>query len=411
MNDKNDSVQKYIQGMQKHTRKQQLRDARRKSRPRTPEKKPRFKKVSIHDWDDLDEMAFDTYEPILSQGENERRKEIEKAIQRGSNGNTSEIPDTDVMGSNPNSGSGISALVIETSSGMCRVEHDGETILCSVRGSLKNQETGYTNVVAVGDQVLISRNGDQGVVEAVFPRRSVLARPYSPDQGVVTDLQQIVVANVDRLLIIASWREPYIWPALIDRYLITAQRNHLTAIICINKVDLIEDQTEFEATVAPYQALGHRLIKTSAVNSVGIDELRRLLSDGTSVLAGLSGVGKSSLLTAVQPSLDLKIGQVSEQGLFTGQGRHTTTQSRLWKLEGGGVVIDTPGVRTFGVAGIPPSQLAEWYPEMVKLAGQCRFSNCTHINEPDCAIQAAVTDGSISELRYKNYAQIIDELT
>jgi len=406
----------YLKQMQKHNRKQKLREARRKSGPRAPERKPRLKKVvpnNWNEWDNLDELEFENFEPIISKSESERRREIEKSVAGGSNGNSRGVVEPKIATAPQDAPFRSSALVVETSSGMCRVDLNGEILLCSLRdASLETQETGYTNVIAVGDRVVVSRTGKgQGVVEAILPRRSVLARPYSPDQGkVVENLQQIVVANVDRLLIVASWREPYIWPALIDRYLITAQRNNLTAVICINKIDLIEDQAEFEATIAPYQALGHHLILTSALKGEGIDKLRNLLSEGTSVLAGLSGVGKSSLLTAVQPSLDLKVSQVSEQGLFTGQGRHTTTQSSLWKLENGGIVIDTPGVRTFGVTGIAPNQLASWYPEMVAFAEQCRFSNCTHINEPDCAIQAAVEIGSISELRYKNYTQIFEEL-
>jgi ribosome biogenesis GTPase len=296
---------------------------------------------------------------------------------------------------------------------MCRVDLDDEIILCDIRGNVKDAVTGYVNPIAVGDQVLVSTNGsDRGIIEAVLPRRSVLARPYSPDQGkVLDDLYQIVVANVDRLLIVASWREPYIWPALIDRYLIAAQRNQIEPVICINKIDLVDDQAELEDTLAPYRQLGLQLILTSAITKAGIDELRELLSDGTSVLAGLSGVGKSTLLTKVQPSLDLKTGNVSEHGLFTGQGRHTTTQSNLWKLDNGGVVIDTPGVRTFGLAGIAPADLASWYPEIVSFAGKCRYGNCTHTNEPNCAVQAAVHDGSISKLRYKNYTQILEELS
>ncbi len=403
--------------MQKHIRKQQLRDARRKAGLRAQTKKPRLKKISTNDWDnwdELDELELDTYESILPKGERERRREIEKqAFGGGSNGNSQGIAESEGTESTPNSSLGTSALVVEAGSGLCRVDLDGEIILCDIRGNIKDVVTGYVNPVAVGDQVLVSNNGaERGVVEAVLPRRSVLARPYSPDVGkIIEGLEQIVVANVDRLLIVASWREPYIWPALIDRYLIAAQRNQLEAVICINKVDLIEDQTEFEATIAPYRELGHRLILSSAVTSAGIDALRELLSESTSVLAGLSGVGKSSLLTAVQPSLNLKVGSVSEHGLFTGQGRHTTTQSSLWKLENGGVVIDTPGVRTFGVAGIAPDELASWYPEMVSLAGQCRYGNCTHTTEPDCAIQAAIQDGSISDLRYKNYRQIFEELS
>lgn len=415
MNDKDKIVQKYIKGMEKHARKKKLQDARRKTGVQTNTNKPRHKKVSSNDWadwDDLDEMEFNAFQPIVSKGEQERHRERELALRGSENGNSRGAADRQSTGTAPKSGSVISALVIEAGSGMCRVDQDGEIILCDLRGNLKDALTGYVNPVAVGDEVIISRTGsDRGIVETVLPRRSVLARPYSPDQGkVLEDLEQIVVANVDRLLIVASWREPYLWPALIDRYLITAQRNQIETVICINKIDLIEDQAEFESTVAPYQALGHRMILTSTVSGAGIAELRNLVGAGISVLAGLSGVGKSSLLTAVQPDLDLRVGQVSQQGLFTGQGRHTTTQSSLWKLAGGGVVIDTPGVRTFGIAGIAPSQLANWYPEMVDLIGKCRFADCMHLNEPECAIQAAVAEGSISEIRYKNYLQIVEEL-
>jgi ribosome biogenesis GTPase len=220
-----------------------------------------------------------------------------------------------------------------------------------------------------------------------------------------------VVANVDRLLIVASWREPYIWPALIDRYLIAAQRNQIEAVICIHKVDLVEDPVEFNETIQPYQSLGYKFLLSSTVSGVGIDSLRVLLQDSTTVLAGLSGVGKSSILSAIQPDLNLKTGSVSEHGLFTGQGRHTTTQASLWKLANGGMVIDTPGIRSFGIAGIVPNELSNWYPEMNALAGKCRFGNCTHTNEPDCAVKAALKNGSVSELRYKNYNQILEELS
>jgi ribosome biogenesis GTPase len=168
---------------------------------------------------------------------------------------------------------------------------------------------------------------------------------------------------------------------------------------------------EVNEIIQVYKSLDYRLIVTSVISHKGIDELRDILHYGTTVLTGLSGVGKSSLLTSIQPDLNLKTGKVSEKGLFTGQGRHTTTQTSLWKLDNGGIVIDTPGVRAFGIAGIQPASLAHWYPEMVHHLPNCRFNNCSHLSEPGCAVKAAVDHGEVSQMRYKSYTQIFEELT
>ena len=416
MNNKQQLVERHIKEMEKHTRKQKLRDARRKTGRKNLHKKPRLKKILINEWDELDELELGSFTPIMPLGSSERRRENEK---KASNEETkAERPN----GRNPvlhktASGNtkipGARCLVVEATSSMCRVDYEGQTILCELRGNVKSAVTGFVNPVAVGDWVIVNYNGSgRGVVESVLPRNSVLVRPYSPDQGkIVEDLFQIVVANVDRLLIVASWREPYIWPALIDRYLISAQRNHIEPVVCINKIDLVEDRKAFLEIIQVYKGLDFPVILSSAVSSEGIDELRDILQDGTTVLAGLSGVGKSSLLTSIQPDLDLKTGKVSESGLFTGQGRHTTTQTSLWKLENGGIVIDTPGVRSFGIAGIQPTSLARWYPEMIPHLQGCRFSDCSHLNEPGCAIKAAVDLGDVSQLRYKNYTQLYEEIT
>ncbi len=420
MDDKQKQVANYTKDMQKHIRKQKLRNTRRKSGQKEKIKKPRHKEWIPDSWEEWDDLDYPADERIMPRGDAERRRDVERrALDGRSGGNSERVAESQgssiPKGLVPSSGSRpeVPGLVVEVSSGMCRVDiHNGASpLLCDIRGSLKSQDTGYTNVVAVGDQVHITLNGDQrGVVERVLPRRSVLARPYRPDVGKSSSSQQIVVANIDRVLIVASWREPNIWPALIDRYLIAAQRNQLEAVICVNKIDLVEDQAEFQATLSPYRDLGFHLLLTSAGNGQGIDELKALLEGNTSVLAGLSGVGKSSLLTAIQPSLDLRIGKVTQRGTFTGQGRHTTTQSSLWKLENGGLVIDTPGIRDFGLVGIKQAQLAEWYPEMVTHLGGCHFSDCSHIVEAQCAVKDAVFNGLISELRYKNYTQIYEEL-
>jgi ribosome biogenesis GTPase len=417
MDSKEELVNRHIKGMQKQHKKQQVREACKKAGTRKSGKRPRVKKISVSHYDsmdDLEEMGFNNIEPMKSRDVLRDRREIEKSTNNRVYGRRIQ-KNTNPEGHNIEKGKSgiIQGLVIEAVSGMCRVDLNGKTLLCDIRGKIKDSTTGFINPVAVGDHVLVSRNGlDRGVVENILPRQNVLARPYSPDQGkYLGDLQQIIVANVDRLLIVASWREPYIWPAMIDRYLIAAVRNNLRVIICINKTDLIDDIEGYQEIVGVYQRLGYDLIQTSVVTKSGIDDLGNILKDGLTVLTGLSGVGKSSLLTSIQPSLNLKTGKVSEHGLFTGQGRHTTSSSNLIKLDSGGWVVDTPGVRSFALAGIHPLELANWYPEMVPYIKDCNFGNCTHIDEPGCGVLSAVQKGSVSHLRYKNYKQIFDELT
>jgi ribosome biogenesis GTPase len=296
--------------------------------------------------------------------------------------------------------------VTEVSSGFCRVDL-GSTkpnLICTVRGGLTAGDTGFTNVVAVGDNVWVSLNGtEQGVVEAVLPRHSALVRPEA-FRGYKT---QVIAANVDQLLIVVAWRNPPIWLELIDRYLIGARRNKLSPLICVNKVDLADDIATCRAEMSPYERLGYRLIFTSAITGYGIEELKTVLRGRTTVLAGVSGVGKSSLLTAVQPGSTIRIGEVNEE---SGEGRHTTTQVRWHPLVAGGAVVDTPGIREFGLLGLQAAELADYYPEMDELSHHCYFGDCTHIHEPGCEILAAVERGQISAVRYRNYTKIFDAL-
>ena len=244
MNNKDKQVERHIQELNKHNRKKKLRDLRRKTSQRNEVKKPRLKKISTatwDDWDDLDEMAMESFVPIQSQSERERRKQIEKMVSNNESvGDEKASVGKSSGGKSQGENQPSQGLVVDAGSGMCRVDLDEELLLCEIRGNIKDTQTGYVNVVAVGDRVTVRQNGGgRGIVEEILPRRSVLSRPYSPDQGVITDLKQIIAANVETLLIVASWREPYIWPASIDRYLITSQRNHIDPIVCVNKTDLI----------------------------------------------------------------------------------------------------------------------------------------------------------------------------
>jgi ribosome biogenesis GTPase / thiamine phosphate phosphatase len=297
--------------------------------------------------------------------------------------------------------------VSEVSSGLYRVVLPDRTLLCNLRSALRTPHDGFSNVLAAGDEVIVSHNGhERGIVEAVLPRRSALARP----DAFYSHLQQVIVANVDQVLIVASWREPVFWPELVDRYLIAAARYNLAPIICVNKIDLAEkaaDANDLARTLAAYQQAGYRVLPTSARTGHGLDALREMLAGRTTALAGLSGVGKSSLLSVTEPGLNLRTAEVSDR---RHEGRHTTTQVTLHPLAAGGFVADTPGIREFGLAGLKRRDLPGFYPEIVAAADGCVYTDCSHTREPGCAVKAAVRDGRIAAMRYASYRKIRHDL-
>jgi ribosome biogenesis GTPase len=370
---------------------------------------PREDRVRRKDWlsqygedsDSLDEVDLPDSERVMPRGERERRR---TNLALAMSDITTQAGDAVAAGPR-HAAIEERGTVVEISTGLCRVNLlRGDALLCQVRRSLKAGDTGFTNVVAVGDEVVVSSDGDgRGMVEAVLPRRSALARP-DPFYG---HLRQVIVANVDQLLIVASWREPALWPELIDRYLISAARNRLAPIICINKMDLAANPDEPAFGLRPWIVAGYRVIFTSATTGQGVADLRGVLMGRTTALAGLSGVGKSSLLAAVQPGLNLRVAEVSDR---RHEGRHTTTQVTLHPLAGGGFVVDTPGIREFGLSGLNRRDLAGFYPEMIPLAGKCQFADCSHTREPGCAVRAAVREGRLAAVRYENYRKIYRDL-
>jgi ribosome biogenesis GTPase len=298
-------------------------------------------------------------------------------------------------------------IVLQARSGRHRVQDADEVVTCFVRGRLKKERL-YTDLVATGDSVLWqpTRPG-RGVIEEVLPRESKLSR-LRPRPG-QTPFEHVIVANPDQAVFIFAVREPEPRLRMLDRLLVLAENNDLPAVICANKVDLLdrgEDAIrQARELFGLYEEIGYPVIYTSAKSGQGIAALRERLCDRLSVLSGPSGVGKTSLLNAIQPNLGLATRQVSEA---TGKGRHTTVGVRLWPLAEGGYVADTPGLREAGLWDIEPEELAWHFAEFRPYLADCRFSSCVHTHEPGCAVKAAVEAGQISEERYDSYQRLLE---
>jgi ribosome biogenesis GTPase len=261
---------------------------------------------------------------------------------------------------------------------------------------LKTLSTDQRHVVAAGDVVWFRPEGtEEGIIERVEPRRGVVSRT---SRG----RQHVLVANVDQLIIVTSAAEPRIKPNLIDRLLVTAERAEIRPIICINKIDLIEP-ADLMPLVGVYAQLGYDVLFISAATGLGIDRLRARLTNRESVVSGQSGVGKSSLLNAIEPGLHLRVQTVSEESQ---KGRHTTTTAELIPLSFGGYVVDTPGIRQFQLWDVIPEEVAGYFRELRPYVSGCRYPNCTHTHEDLCAVKDAVADGWIDARRYESYVQI-----
>jgi ribosome biogenesis GTPase len=293
-------------------------------------------------------------------------------------------------------------IVLQARSGRHRVQDGDGVAVCHVRGKLKKERL-YTDLISTGDWVrwLPTRPG-RGVIEEVLPRETQLSRLRPGPQRV--PVEHVIVANPDQAVFIFSVREPDPRLRMLDRLLVIAENNELSAIICANKIDLLESKEEAHQLFGIYEEVGYPVIYASARSGQGIAALRERLIGKLSVLSGPSGVGKSSLLNAIQPNLGLATREISDT---TGKGRHTTVSVRLWPLEDGGYVADTPGLREAGLWDVEPEELAWHFVEMRPYLSDCRFSSCTHTHEPNCAVKEAVRAGAISTVRYHSYCRLL----
>lgn len=280
------------------------------------------------------------------------------------------------------------------------VEIDNREYACALRGRLKRAWRRTTGVVVVGDVVDVELLEDgTGVIEDVEPRRTELARPGFRGET------HVMAANVDRLVAVQAALQPAFQRHLVERFLALGRHAGIDVLVVVNKCDLA-DEALVRSWIAPLVASGVDVLLTSAVTGQGIDELRRRLSGRVSVLAGKSGVGKSSLVNALLPGLAAARTQAVSEASARNPGHHTTTASRLYKLPGGGYLVDTPGVRELGLFEGSEGAVEDVFPEISSYAGRCKFRDCSHTHEPHCAVKDAVARGEIDEDRYRHYVKL-----
>lgn len=296
----------------------------------------------------------------------------------------------------------FTGIVVRATGSWYEVHTGSGTVRCRIRGKLRLKGVRSTNPVVVGDAVRCEAAADETcIIEEVLPRRNYVIRRASN----LSKESHIIAANIDQALLLVTLSEPVTATEFVDRFLVTCEAYKVPVTILLSKSDIQHPRalTEFRAV---YEGAGYRVLEVSATEKSGVEAVKELLTGRTSLVAGNSGVGKSTLVQAIDPALDIRTGEISDSHH---KGRHTTTFSTMYPLASGGWIIDTPGIKGFGLIDIDDAELGHYFPEMMRIAPDCRFYNCTHTHEPGCAVVEAVERGEIAYPRYESYLKIRSE--
>jgi ribosome biogenesis GTPase len=288
---------------------------------------------------------------------------------------------------------------------------DGKLIESRIKGNLRIKGIRSTNPIAVGDQVELTitkedNNIDSqlvGFISKIISRTNYIIRK-SPN---LSKESHIIAANIDQAFLIVTIKFPTTTTTFIDRFLVSAEAYRIPCHLIFNKTDLYNDEQTLlmNSLIELYETAGYRCLKISAKNNIGLDELKILMKNKTNVFSGHSGVGKSTIINSIEPSINLKTGEISDAHF---SGKHTTTNSEMFELDFGGYIIDTPGIKGFGVLEMEKEEISHYFPEMFKLLDGCQYYNCTHTHEPNCAVKKSVEKGEIAESRYFSYLGLLD---
>ncbi len=297
----------------------------------------------------------------------------------------------------------IEGLVMRATGSWYEVLHEGEVLRCRMRGKLRLRGVRSTNPVVVGDTVHCECGEDgEWVIVDIAPRRNYIIRRASN----LSKESHIIASNIDRAMLVATLAEPETATEFIDRFLVTCEAYKVPVTILLAKIDLLQDNPEAVAEFhRVYESAGYGVIDISATQGIGVEQVKEMLTGKTTLLSGNSGVGKSTLIGAIDPTIDIRTGEISDS---FHKGKHTTTFSTMYPVADG-FIIDTPGVKGFGLIDIDDKELWHYFPEMISRAGECRFFNCTHTHEPHCAVIEAVKREEIAFSRYESYLKILDE--